>query len=138
MDDSFNYFLETEFTAVKAARRQRKLDRKRHAELPLFAEIIDDVEPLPEVDAIQRKWQARQVKFIERFAFYHREIERQADISRAVAGELCMQRELYQLDDYRWETFPGDPVYSLDYWHHVMMVLRVAQAIRHCGVRSEP
>jgi len=138
MDDSFNYFIETEFTAAKAERRRRKLDRRRRTELPLFADIIDDMEPLPEVGVIQRKWQARQVKFIEQFAFYHRETERQANVSRAMAGELCTQQELYQLDDYRWKVFPGDPVNSLDYWHHVMMVLRVAQAIRHCGVRSEP
>jgi len=116
-------------TEQRAQRRQKRLDKKRREALPLFAtseQVLESVQPLPQVDAIRAelldgiaKTQAMILRHLKvsiiSWMHYRQIAERYITMDQIAAMETCCR-----------EVLPGyarAPVYRADYWHQILRAM---------------
>lgn len=116
-------------TDQRAERRQKRLDKRRRDELPLFAtseQVLESVQPLPQADAIRRelldgsaKTQAmilRHLKVsITTWTHYRQIAERYITLDQIAYMETCCRETL--------PPYRTAPEYRADYWRHFVRAL---------------
>jgi hypothetical protein len=111
----------------KIERRQRRLDKRRREELPLFAAagdmVLSSVAPLPTTEQIEQQYQRWEQEFAARqgrMERFRQQMREQWHRARELAGRYITSEQIEHIDGHIWRVFPPDPVYGADHWSHLL------------------
>jgi hypothetical protein len=101
------------------ARRVKRLEKRRHEELPLFATVpavLDRFAPPPTEDSVRAELEGMQQEVLGRLARSRAWAQARAEQYRARVGEYITEDQLQHMDAYIERTYPRGECYAADYW----------------------
>lgn len=113
--------------AEKVERRQRRLDKRRRSELPLFAAsgdtVLDSVTPLPTTEQIYQQyadWDQEFKAWQERMEQFRQQMRDRQERARGVARHYISEDQVEHIDTHIRRMYPSDPVYGAEHWSHLL------------------
>ena len=110
------------------SRRVKRLDKRRHDELPLFATVpavLDQFAPPPTAEGVRAELEGMQQEVLDRLARSHAWAQAKAEQYRARLGEYITEEQLRYMDAYIERAYPRGECYAADYWRTLAMRLGV-------------
>jgi len=101
------------------AKRVKRLEQRRHEELPLFATVpavLDQFAPPPTAERVRAELEGMQNEVLNRLARSRAWAQAKATQYRARVGEYITEDQLQHMDAYIERAYPRGECYAADYW----------------------